>query len=134
MIRGSVGGAGIWEMSIGLDGADPRCNSEPLDGPGSDVGTMPMSSRSLPWRSEVDRAGEVFVGDDRREEVFRPGRRLGTSISSRGRFGADRWAWGPAEDQRLRPAVVVSASHVWRGAFEDEDEEVEGVGSVIRGS
>ena len=111
-----------------------RSNSEPLDGPGSDVGTTLMSSRPLPLPGKVlwDRVGEGFVGDGRRGD-FRPGREFnGTEISSRGRFGVDPRDCSP-EDQRSLSGVGVSVSHGSLGAFED-DAEGEGVGSAISGS
>lgn len=64
-------------------------SNEPLDGPGSTVCTIPMSSMSLPWRGVGDLAGEDLGGDrgDRWEGLRPPIRNL----SSRGRFVA--WEW-----------------------------------------
>lgn len=125
-MRGNSGGVGIGLRSKGGE-VDARCSRDPLDGPGSEVGTIPMSSRSLPARSVGDLEGEGFVGE--RREFFRPGRRLGTSIASRGRFGVE-----PRERSVANRAasVFAVASHVWRGALDDEEEDE--AGSVMRGS
>lgn len=131
LMRGTSGGAGIRATSIvGIE----RCTSGLLDVPGSTFGTTPTSLKCLPlcgkelvWAC----VGENFVGDDRRGD-FRPGRGSGTAISSRGRFGVDPRDCGAEGHPRALSEVGVHV-RVCLGAFEDDDEG-EGVGSVMRGS
>lgn len=105
-------------------GPGRRWRREPLEGPGSEVDTIPMSSMSFPYRTVGGGLeGAALSGDLRLRGRGRFGARQAVSIlSSRGRFaGLDGYPWDESGLETCGEVgeghmVVSSARHVWRGA------------------
>ena len=103
-------------------------SKEPLEGPGSEVDTIPMSSISLPWRSVAIRGATIFLCDIAEKRLS------WTRVSMRGRFTVfgGNWGvsgletWGEVGEAQRWLSFVSEVKQSWRGAFDDGVDTVKG--------